>query len=72
MFNTKYYIKYNSKYTNSCYLFSFSDNFKLKAEVIIDWKSLLVTELTSHVAEFPFSETSVSSEEYNLLLVHWY
>ena len=72
MFNTKYYIKYNSKYTNSCYVFSFSDNFKLKAEVIIDWKSLLVTELTSHVAEFPFSETSVCSEEYNLLLVHWY
>ena len=72
MFNTKYYIKYNSKYTNSCYVFFFSDNFKLKAEVIIDWKSLLVTELTSHVAEFPFSETSVCSEEYNLLLVHWY
>ena len=56
MFNTKYYIKYNSKYTNSCYVFSFLHNFKLKTEVIIDWKSLLVTELTFHVAEFPFQK----------------
>ena len=56
MFNTKYYIKYNSKYANSCYVFSFLHNFKLKTEVIIDWKSLLVTELTSHVAEFPFQK----------------
>ena len=45
MFNTKYYIKYNSKYTISCYLLSFLHNFKLKTEVIIDLKVLLVTEL---------------------------
>ena len=38
MFNTKYYIEYNSKHTNSCYVFSFLHNFKLK----------------SHVAEFSF------------------
>ena len=56
MFNTKYYIKYNSKYTNSCYVFSFLHNFKLKTELIIDCKSLLVTELTSYVAEFAFQK----------------
>ena len=26
----EYYIKYNIKYTNSCYVFSFLHNFKLK------------------------------------------
>ena len=36
IFNTKYYIKYNSKYTNFCYLFSFLHNFKPETEVIID------------------------------------
>ena len=36
MFNTKYYIKYSSKYTNSCYLFLFLHNSKLKTEAIID------------------------------------
>ena len=36
MFNTKYYIKYNSKYTNYCYVFSFLHNLKPKTEVIID------------------------------------
>ena len=56
MFNTKYYIKYNSKYTKSCYLFSFLHSFKLKAGVIIDQKSLLITELSSHVDEFPFQK----------------
>ena len=57
MFDTKYYIKYNSKHINSCSAFSFLHNFKLKTEVIIDWKSLLVTELTSHVsATFPFEK----------------
>ena len=45
MFNTKYYIKYSSKYTNSCYIFFFLHNFKLKTEVIINKKSLLVAEL---------------------------
>ena len=30
MFNTKYYIKYNSKYTDSWYLLLFLHNFKLK------------------------------------------
>ena len=54
MFIIKYYIKYKSKYTNSCYLLSFLHNFKLKTEVIIDQKSLLVTELSSLVAEIPF------------------
>ena len=56
MFNTKYYIKYNSKYTNSCFVFSFLDNLKLKIEVIIAWKSLRVTELTFDVAEFAFQK----------------
>ena len=32
----EYCIKYNSKYTNSCYVFSFLHNFKLKPEVIIE------------------------------------
>ena len=32
----EYYIKYNSKHTNSCYVFSFLHNFKLKNEVIIE------------------------------------
>ena len=44
MFNTKHYIKYNNKYTNSCYL-SFSHSFKPKTGVIVDYKLLLVTEL---------------------------
>ena len=56
MFNTKYYIKYNSKYTNSCYVVSFLHNFKLKTEASIDWKSVLVRELTSHVAQFLFQK----------------
>ena len=56
MFNTKYYIKYNCKYTNSCKPFFFLHNFKLKTEVIGDWKSLLVTELPSNVAEFLFQK----------------
>ena len=32
----EYYIKYNSKCTDSCYVFSFLHNFELKAEAIID------------------------------------
>ena len=62
MFNTKYYIKYNSKYTNSCCVFSFLHNFILKAHIIIDWKSLLMTELTSHVSEFPFQKLQYVSK----------
>ena len=45
MFNTKYYMKYNSQYSISCCLLSFLNNFKLKTEVTIDLKVLLVTEL---------------------------
>ena len=45
MFNTKHYIKYNNKYTISYYLLSFLHNLKLKTELIIDWKVLLLTEL---------------------------
>ena len=44
MFNTKHYIKYNNKYTDSCYL-SFLHNLKLKTEVIIGQKLLMVIEL---------------------------
>ena len=40
------YIKYSSKYTNSCYGFFFLHNFKLKTKAIIDWKLLLVNELS--------------------------
>ena len=36
MFKTKYYIKYNNKYTIFCYLLSFLHNLKLKTELIID------------------------------------
>ena len=39
------YIKYSSKYKNSCYGFFFLHNFKLKTKAIIDWKLLLVNEL---------------------------
>ena len=62
MFNTKCYIKYNSKYANSCYVFSFLRNFKLKAEFIIDWKSLLVTNLASHMAELLFQKLQYVSK----------
>ena len=67
-----FFIKYSSKYRNSCYPFSFFHNFKLKTEVNIDYKSLLVTELNkfrviellhfhkgilqSNVAEFTFKK----------------
>ena len=70
MFSTSYHMNYSSKYTNSCYLLFVWHNFKLKTEVAIDSKSLLVTELNkfgvtgllrfqkgispSHVAKFPF------------------
>ena len=70
MFNTKFYIEYSNKYTNSCYLLFFLEiNFKLETEVIIDPKSVLVTEsskfgattilmrlLPSHVDKFPFQK----------------
>ena len=52
----EYYIKYNHKCTNACYVFSFIHNFKLKTEVIIDYKYLLVPELPFHVAEFLFQK----------------
>ena len=66
------YIKCSSKYKSYYYLFFFLHNFNLKAEVIIDQKSLLVTELNkfgvigllhfhkgilqSHMTEFPFQK----------------
>lgn len=44
MFNTRHCVKYNSKYTNYCYLIFFLRSFKLKTDVIIDLKSFLVKE----------------------------
>ena len=69
MSNTKYYTKYNSKYTNSGYAFSFLHNSKLKTEVLktipdgwVKLNKFRVTgllhfhkaTLPSHLAEFPF------------------
>ena len=58
MFNTRYYVKYISKYANLFFL----HYFKLKAEFIIDWKSLLVTNLASHMAELPFQKLQYVSK----------
>ena len=56
MFNTKYHIKYNSIYTNSCYAFSLLHNLKLKSEVNNWLKIITKTELSFHVAEFSFQK----------------
>ena len=45
--NTKHYIKYNSKYKNSCYVFFCLHHSKLKK--MVDQKSLLMTELKKFI-----------------------
>ena len=76
MFKTKDHIEYNKKIYALLLFFFFLHAFKLKTEVIIDSKPLLVAELNKfvviwllhlhkvilscHVAEFPFQKLMYS------------
>ena len=70
----EYYIKYNNKYTNSCYIISFLHNFKLSYHWLKIFAGGWVTISCDWVS---LSETSVCLEEYYLLykwkiLIYWY
>ena len=77
MFNIKYFIKYNNKYTNSCYAFFVLHNFKLK-NWSYQWLKIIAGDrVTISCGWISLLKTSVCLEEYDFLdkrkrLIYWY